>query len=248
MNISQIQQTFSNNFPIFGFMSLSFWRYFIIQVWFLCSVLRTNTLLVKYRAIGDIFEVSRHKICKCNKKYLKEERIDGRPPILSTQELSLIENEIVKLHQHYIYSAIDDITKFIFNTFNKNLYKYTVRYIIKYKFTEKIQEKGLNSNIIEIEENKNNLRRLIIGISIEFLFNIDEIGFSEYEDGRIKPVIVPINYLNWAAPYPVSKKGKHCTCLACINSCELLCSPQFTVQRSNIDSEIYTVYPLRILK
>ena len=100
-----------------------------------------------------------------------------------------------------------------------------------------MEDNRLNSNIIEIEENINNLRRSIIGIPIEFLFKLDEMGVSEYEDGRSKTVIVPINYSNCTAPYPVSRKEKHCTCLACINLCKLFCSPQFTVQRCCLDSE-----------
>ena len=113
---------------------------------------------------------------------------------------------------------------YIFNPFNKSLYKDTVRHLIRYKYTDKfknvlgvpMEDNRLNSNIIEIEENINNLRRSIIGIPIEFLFKLDEMGVSEYEDGRSKTVIVPINYSNCTAPYPVSRKGKHCTCLQII--------------------------------
>ena len=51
--------------------------------------------------------------------------------------------------------------------------------------------------------------------------------------------IVPIHYKYSTAPYPVSRTEKHATYLACINLNGLICPPQYVVQRSTIDSELY---------
>lgn len=41
---------------------------FIMSVGLPCSVLHPNTLLVKYGAIGDVFDSSGQKVCKFHKK------------------------------------------------------------------------------------------------------------------------------------------------------------------------------------
>lgn len=42
--------------------------------------------------------------------------------------------------------------------------------------------------------NLNSLWKEIQGILIDFIFNLDEMGSSEYEDSRQQTVIAPISY------------------------------------------------------
>lgn len=64
-------------------------------------------------------------------------------------------------------------------------------------------------------------------------------GTSEFEDSRQQTVIVPKSYQFTTAPYSISRSEKHATCLACINPNGLFCKPQYCVQRSSFDSEIF---------
>lgn len=220
---------------------------FIQQIGFLCEKLRTDVLRVKYRQIGEIFGVSRQKVQKCHMKYLRGDGIDGHPPILSPRELQMVEDEIHRLHRVSYYPTAYRISEFIYNNFHKNFYLDTIRHIIRLKFQKifksvtgvPLEDKRFESSITDIENNLNLLSRSINGIPIEFIFNLDEMGVSEFEDGREKVVIVPIDYRFTTAPYPVCRVEKHSTCLACINYNGLFCPPQYILQRSTIDSEIY---------
>ena len=180
-------------------------------------------------------------------KYLCGDGIDGHPPILSPRELQMVEDEIHRLHRVSYYPTAYRISEFIYNNFHKNFYLDTIRHIIRLKFQKifksvtgvPLEDKRFESSITDIENNLNLLSRSINGIPIEFIFNLDEMGVSEFEDGREKVVIVPIDYRFTTAPYPVCRVEKHSTCLACINCNGLFCPPQYILQRSTIDSEIY---------
>lgn len=86
-----------------------------------------------------------------------------------------------------------------------------------------MEDKRLNTNIYQIEDDLNELRRSIIGIPIDFVFNLDEMGCSEFQDARERIVIVPIDYQLSSAPYPATRLEKHVTCLACVNPSGLVC-------------------------
>lgn len=220
---------------------------FIEQIGVLCHFLRNETIRVKYRQIGDIFSASRQKIRKYHMKYLRGEGIDGRPTKLTAEETEILKAEIIRCHSNSYYPTIYDVERFITNKFKKHLYIDTIRHFIRIKFNDlfknvpgtPLEDKRFQSSIIQIENNINQLKSSIQGIPIDFIFNLDEMGCSEYEDRQERTVIVPIQYKYSTAPYPVSRTEKHATCLACINLNGLFCPPQYVVQRSTIDSELY---------
>ncbi|KAK8885460.1 hypothetical protein M9Y10_040908 [Tritrichomonas musculus] len=160
------------------------------QLGFLCKFFRSGSLKVKYRQIGSVFAVSKQKAQKSHIKFLRGEGIDGRPPILTPDELQIIEEEIKKQYQNSFYPTVNEITQFIIKNFKKNLFTDT-------------------------------LGRSINGLPIQFIFNIDEMGVSEFEDGGERTVIVPVDYPHSRTPYPISRSEKHATCLSCINLCGL---------------------------
>ena len=205
-------------------------------------------LKIKYRQIGYVFAISRQKAPKCHIKFLRSEGIDGRPPILTPDELQIIEEEIKKQHQYSFYPSVNEITQSIIKNFKKFSSTDTVRHILRNKFKNTfksitgvpLEDNRFNSKILEIENNINQLGRSINGLPIQFIFNIDEMGVSEFEYGRERTVIVPWDYQHSRAPYPISRSEKHATCLACINLCGLFCPPPYDVQRSTFDSDTYT--------
>ena len=156
------------------------------QLGFLCEFLRSGSLKVKNRQIGYVFAVSRQKAQKCHIKFLRGEGIDGRPPILTPDELQIIEEEIKKQHQNSLYPTVNEITQSIIKNFKKFLYTDTIRHILRNKFKNTfksitgvpLEDNRFNSKILEIENNINQLGRSINGLPIQFIFNIDEIGVS----------------------------------------------------------------------
>lgn len=220
---------------------------FVEQVGLICQWMKNDTINVSYQKIADVFGVSRQLVRKDHQKYLRGEGIDGRPSKLNDAELSLLEKEIKRLHAEEIYPSYDDIIKFINENFRKNLYSDTVRHLIRNNFSSlfksvlgvPLEDSRLNVNIEDIENNINLLSRKVKGIPLQFVFNLDEMGHSDFADAQRHSVIVPINYNKTSAPFPVSRATKHATCLACINPYGLFCKPQYVVQRSSVDSEIF---------
>lgn len=220
---------------------------FIEQVGFLCENLRTQKIRVKYRQIGDVFGISRQKARKLHMKFMRGVGRDGRPPCLTEEEIILLDNEINRLHNLSIYPTVNQIAKFIYSTFNKYIYIDTIRHILSSKFAKKykncpgigLEDKRFQVSIANIENNLNALHREIQGVPIKFVYNLDEMGTSEFEDSRQQTVIVPITYPYTTAPYSISRAEKHSTCLACINLDGLFGKPQYVVQRSTFDTEIY---------
>ena len=146
-----------------------------------------------------------------------------------------------------IYPCYEDISDFIFFNFGKNIYPDTLRNII-HEFLGKtyktvtgvgMEYQRLEWNLLDIEINLLALKEKVDGMPTHFVFNLDEVGISEYEDSEEKKVIVPTNYPFKTAPYGISRKEKHSSALVCISMDGLFCSPQIAVQRKTVDSEIY---------
>ena len=219
---------------------------FIEQVGFLCENLRTETMQVKYRQIGDVFGISRQKARKLHMKFKRGVGRDGRPPCLTQEEFNILEKEIKRMHSLSIYPTINQITKFIYTTFNKYIYVDTIRHMISIKFSDMfkscvgiaLEDKRFKVSIQDIENNLNTLQKEIQDVPIDFIFDLDEMGTSEYEDSRQQIVIVPASYQYKTAPYSITRAEKHSTCLACINPSGIVCRPQYAVQRTSYDSEL----------
>ena len=111
-----------------------------------------------------------------------------------------------------IYIYIDFVRHKLRNKF-KNEFKSILRV--------PLEDNRFISKNLEIENNINQLGRSINGLPIQFIFNIDEMGVSEFEDSRKRTVIVPVDYPHSRAPYPISRSEKHATCLSRINLCGL---------------------------
>ena len=220
---------------------------FAEQIGLICSKLKNDKINVSYQRIANAFGVSRQLVRKDHWKYKRGEGIDGRPSKLTATEISELRAEIARLHLGEIYPSIDYLSNFILEKFHKNLYSDTVRHIIRKEFANSFKslpgvpydDNRFNVNICDIEQNLNILKTRINGVPLRFVLNLDEMGHSDFEDAQQIHLIVPINYTKSTVPYPVSRATKHATCLACINAFGLFCPPQYIIQRTSIDSEIY---------
>ena len=72
---------------------------FIEQVGFLSENLRTQTICVKYRQIGDVFGISKQKARKLHMKFMRGVGRDGRPPCLTDEKIILLDNEINRVER-----------------------------------------------------------------------------------------------------------------------------------------------------
>ena len=68
--------------------------FFRQQVGVLCRFLRTDTIRVSFERIAQIFGKNKNSIKYQLEKYLNGPNINGRPPLLNSQQRIFLENEI----------------------------------------------------------------------------------------------------------------------------------------------------------
>ena len=68
-----------------------------------------------------------------------------------------------------------------------------------------------------LEKHIQNLKDYVQGICSELLFNLDEVGLSEYEDRKIKNVIAPSSANKNRVQHKISRKLQHMTMLVCVS-------------------------------
>jgi hypothetical protein len=61
-----------------------------------------------------------------------------------------------------------------------------------------------------------NLHNYVQGWVAELVFNLDEVGISDWEDRKMKTVIVPALTLGHTIHQGVSRNGKHVSVIACL--------------------------------
>jgi hypothetical protein len=62
------------------------------------------------------------------------------------------------------------------------------------------------------------IKRYVPLVLSELIFNINECGFSEREERKKKPVIVPIEEQGTTLHYPVNRQIRHQTLISCISA------------------------------
>lgn len=223
---------------------------FCTQVGILCNELRQPEFTVSYARIGSMFLKSGHCIRDQHQNFLRGPSKDGRPCLLTDHEIDMLEEYIFSLHTRApfpIYPTTGDLLDFIAENFSKYLSNDTLRKIISLRFQSKFKtcdgyamdSLRLDANINDIEDNLNNLKELVEGVPINFIFNLDEVGIQEWADAQQQTVIVPSNYEKSTAPYEANRNGKRSSILVCISPNGLVGVPQYCVQRKTIDSELY---------
>ena len=209
---------------------------------------------VPYLKIGNVFNKSRQSV---RNQFLKSQHITlnvGRPPVLSDGEISLVVQFIKQLHTcsgYSLYLSMSEISDYISMSFGKFINTDTLRHIFRTRLTDEfktcigipLDQDRFCATLDDIENNLTELSDTIDGVPSNFVFNVDEVGHSEYADSFEKYVIVPASYSGKTAPYPVKKNGKHASCIACISPTGMACKPLFTVPRLTVDPQLYDKLP-----
>ena len=150
----------------------------------LFNYLHNDHIRVSFERIAKLFGVSKQSV---NNQYLKLQKVilpDGRPPSLTDEEISIIEQEIERLHLtpgSPIYPSYYDIFDFINLKFNKSIQLDTLRHILKNKLGDKFKiclgiALEVDRSDVLIEDIEQNLMELKEKIN----------GYSDYADARKK--------------------------------------------------------------
>lgn len=232
---------------------------FTDQIGILCRYLRKGRIQVSYERIGKIFHKTRFCVLHHHKKFLRGQRKDGRPLSLNADELEQLKEEILRLHSLSppTYPTYEEILDYIKEEFGKDLYQDTFRKlvlqqlgdIIRPCIAKPIDENRMDVDVQDIEHNYLELRRLTNNIPMQFCFNIDEMGHTDFSDAPIKTVLVPYNFNKLETYYPVERSVKRASVIACISPAGLVCEPQFAIEdRCTIDVKLFDYIPYESLQ
>ena len=224
------------------------------QVGIICEHIHNNFIKVSYERIGKVFNENKYAVRHQHNKYLYGKNTNGRPSKLNDEQIQKVIQKIYSYHTNpgfSIYPGFGDIEEFIFNEFNIQIKRDTLRHIINLKLSnifktvigKPMDSKRIEANFISIDMNLNVLSELIEGVPINFVFNIDEVGNQDFADAEIKTLIAPAGYNQLYAYYPVTRSCSRSSCIAAISPAGLVCSPQIAVTRATLDEELYEYIP-----
>jgi hypothetical protein len=81
-----------------------------------------------------------------------------------------------------------------------------------------LEDSSLTALRAQLEKHINTVKTILAGKFSELVFNLDEIGFSEWEKRRPKTIIAPRSIPADQVFHSVSRRCRHVTLLACISA------------------------------
>ena len=225
------------------------------QIGIICEHLHNNYINVSYERIGFVFHENKYAVRHQHCKYLYGKNKNGRPSKLTDEQIHLVIQKINSYHSnpgYALYPGFEDIEEFIFQSFNIQIKRDTLRHIINLKLSNlfktvigrPMDSKRVEANIYDIDSNLNKLSEIIEGVHSNFIINIDEIGNQDFADAELKTLIAPATYNQLYAPYPVSRSITRASCIAAISAAGLVCIPQVAITRATLDDDIYDYMPV----
>ena len=188
-----------------------------------------------------------------------EDRVSGRPKLLSEQEHNELKLFIQDGIKKYEARTIPIIREFIYNNFQKDLSCEKIRHYIYNSSDFKIVKGSPLETaraLVEtslIDDYFKDLKEVFAcKIPSSFVFNIDEMGYSEYYDSRKKKCVVPNNYIGNSIQFAVNRNTSHSTLLGGITAAGDVLRPLIIGERETIEMELlnlgYTPKKLMLAK
>ena len=200
--------------------------------------------LASWAAIGKVFHLSKGAVNSNYSRGIEANEV-GRLPFLSDEEINtLIEFVAMQFHVGPP-PTYDVLAEYIKTQFDKSIMSSTL-----YKLIKKIpQIKPVTGTPMEservlcdpesIDEYYDILEEILNRtIPAPFVFNIDEVGFSEWADATTVTVIVPSDFTCSDIKIPVPRAGKRASMIACISADGGTINPGIVVPRSTIELEL----------
>lgn len=219
------------------------------QVGILTRILRDEKdEAISYTNIGLLFKEKRSgsAISQQEERYKNTPKANGRPPNLSPEEINILKEEIYKHIDEDGFPTFEDVSDMIIELFEKYIALPSVRAIIR-RIPEfkSVKAKPLESSRYDctyeiIKSFYEELARVLDGVPIGWLYNLDETGQQDFVDARELRVVVPAgSEAEEQAVYKVDRNGKRCTALHCIASDGTFLKPLFVLPRKTIDLEVF---------
>ena len=154
-------------------------------------------------------------------------------------------NHIVGSSDQAKFLTQKEILNYIEHHFGKSptsgwFHSFTERYpdIIKIGTSLPQEDRGLTVPRIHLEEHIRNLKKYVEGAFADLVFNLDEVGSSDWEDKAKRQVYVHVDMPDQEIRHPVSRRFGHMTLVACISAGGDALIPMLIVKQA-IPEEVY---------
>jgi hypothetical protein len=218
------------------------------QVYWAYVILREETIpQVPLKIIARIFNLTVNAIKKHYHKYSlygSEPGNAGHPSLLSTDEYESTIEFILQSFHAKMPITTKTVQKFIQDNFERTIFTNTLSHMFKKDDRLRtctgrpMEVERTRVKVDDIQAYFNVLKQKLTGVPAHFIFNMDEMGHSDWADRLDKTVWVSSSYDKKTVPLPVSRNGKRITLVATIALDGSICRPLFIVPRKTIDTDL----------
>jgi hypothetical protein len=213
-----------------------------------CRVLRLeHTPETPYELIGQLLELKGGTVRKHWQKYKKQLNADlvrGRKSILSVDQMTSVVNFLRSSFEKGEPATIVEACRFIRDEFGIEVIPNTLQHALARDGRTKplpahpMEDSRMAVTIEQIEHYFDWITEALTGTPAHFVFNMDEMGHQDWADAHTKICYVPSELAAAHISYPVSRKGKRITLIACIAADGSFLRPALVISRKTFEDEL----------
>jgi hypothetical protein len=167
-----------------------------------------------------------------------------RPNLMTTDELEQLHQLILAEFINHRPVTYSQIQEFIENNHRKFITNDTLVHILRRMSWRKtvtgvpIEIERLTCSETEIAEYFDTIERLLNGVLVKMVFNVDETGFQPWADKRNIAVVVPSEYPNSEIQIGVDRVGQRTSMIVCIGAGDARLKPLVAIGRETYEAEL----------
>ena len=196
-------------------------------------------------ALAKIFDIHISTVSRSIERGLNAIKMPGKKVQLETSIENEIVEEILQRHNQGNPFSKVELLRFVNEKYNVSLTNGWVGTFLK-RNEEKIKKvKSIPQEDTRLSVPRDfliqhiiNLKNVIEGRMTELIFNLDEVGSSDWEDRKVKTVLVSSEVESRTVFHSVKRCGKHLSLLACISMAGDCLTPML-ITNYKISDEIY---------
>jgi hypothetical protein len=207
------------------------------QLLFLCDFAQEECGITLSAAIvARVFAIEASQVWKVRSKAKKQQKLPHRPPALLPDQEDALVALIETGYERGNFVTQRDVLNFVEDNFGKCLTYGWLRSFLSRNASRICRKTVSPQEQTRLEIPRDFLDRYIALIRewvplvpAELIFNIDECGFSDWEERKEKPVLIPAAAQHTTLHYPVNRQIRHQTLVCCVTAagdayCPLLVS------------------------
>jgi hypothetical protein len=213
-----------------------------------CRVLRQeHKPEAPFSVIAQLLQVNTGTVYKNWAKF-KRQRSEmlahGRPTILDPEQMTGVVNFLLTSYHKGEPATIIEAVRFTENQFKIRIIPDTLRHAlardsrIKPVTASPMEDTRMAVTIEQISEHFALLSKLLTDVPAQFVWNMDEMGHQDWPDAVDKVCYVPAELPTNHVTYPVSRKGKRITLIACIGADGSFMRPALVISRKTFEDEL----------